>query len=102
MTESFEDIIGEFEFLPEFHPTSTRKSVEDRPTEEENNFDSLMLDEDESKIISVLKKGEASADSLAGETGISTGKLLSTLMKMEMKKLITQLPGKRFSLRNSK
>ncbi|MFA6292054.1 MAG: DNA-processing protein DprA [Victivallales bacterium] len=102
LTESFDDIIGEFEFLPDFHPTSNRKTVEDRPTEEENDFDSFMLDEDEGKIISVLKNGEASADSLAGETGISTGKLLSTLMKMEIKKLIIQLPGKRFSLRNNR
>ncbi len=99
LTESIEDIIEEFEFLPEFSPKPNLKVIDDKLFKDESNDVALKLDEDEGKIIALLQKGDASADSLAGDTGIGTGKLLSLLMKMEMKKLVSQLPGKRFSLR---
>ncbi|OGV56171.1 MAG: DNA protecting protein DprA [Lentisphaerae bacterium GWF2_50_93] len=102
LTENFEDIMEEFEFLPEFSPPRNLKVIDGDGVKDESDFAALKLDEDECRIIGLLKNGDASADSLAGETGISTGKLLSLLMKMEMKKLITQLPGKRFSLRSNK
>ena len=99
LTESFEDIIEEFEFLPEFSRPMNYKSVDDQHVANEREETDLKLPEDEGRIIGLLKNGDASVDSLVTETGMSTGKLLSILMKMEMKKLISQLPGKRFSLK---
>ena len=99
LTESFDDIMEEFEFFPEFSRPANYKVVDDHDVTNEREEPRLKLTEDEGRIIGLLKNGEASADSLVVETGMSAGKLLSLLMKMEMKKLISQLPGKRFSLR---
>jgi DNA processing protein len=99
LTESFEDIMEEFEFLPEFSRPANYKFVDDQHVANEKGEPDLKLPEDEGRIIGLLKNGDASTDSLVAETGMSAGKLLSLLMKMEMKKLISQLPGKRFSIR---
>ncbi|MFA6567535.1 MAG: DNA-processing protein DprA [Victivallales bacterium] len=99
LTESFDDIMEEFEFLPAFSRTSNYKIVDDQDVTNKREEPTLKLTEDEGRIIGLLKNGDASADSLVAETGMGAGKLLSLLMKMEMKKLISQLPGKRFSLR---
>ncbi|MCX6983827.1 MAG: DNA-processing protein DprA [Lentisphaerae bacterium] len=99
LTESFDDIMEEFEFFPEFSRPANYKVVDDHDVTNEREEPGLKLTEDEGRIIGLLKNGEANADSLVVETGMSAGKLLSLLMKMEMKKLISQLPGKRFSLR---
>ena len=99
LTETFDDIMEEFEFFPEFSRQDNYKVVDDHDVTNEKEEPCLKLAEDEGRIIGLLKNGEASADSLVVETGMSAGKLLALLMKMEMKKLISQLPGKRFSLR---
>ncbi|MFZ2655313.1 MAG: DNA-processing protein DprA [Victivallales bacterium] len=99
LTENFEDIIGEFEFLPDMSKLAHLKVIDGKDVADERDNACLKLDEDECRIIALLKNGDASADSLSAETEMGTGKLLSLLMKMEMKKLISQLPGKRFSLR---
>jgi DNA processing protein len=99
LTENFDDIIEEFEFLPEFNRSGKHKFVDDEEVTHELEEPALKLTEDEGRITDLLKNGDASADSLVAETGIGAGQLLSLLMKMEMKKLISQLPGKRFSLR---
>ena len=99
LTESFDDIMEEFEFFPEFSRPANHKVVDDHDVANEREEPGLKLTEDEGRIIGLLKNGDASADSLVAETGMGAGKLLSLLMKMEMKKLISQLPGKRFSLR---
>lgn len=99
LTESFDDIMEEFEFLHGSPRQFNYKVVDDHAVTNENEQHDLKLSEDEGRIIALLKDGDASADSLVAETGMGAGKLLSLLMKMEMKKLISQLPGKRFSLR---
>ena len=99
LTESFDDIMEEFEFFPEFSRPANYKVVDDHDVTNEREEPRLKLTEDEGRIIGLLKNGDASADSLVLETGMSAGNLLALLMKMEMKKLISQLPGKRFSLR---
>ena len=55
----------------------------------------------EIKIISLLEKGEVSADAISTETGIDPGKLLALMMQLEMMKKVVQLPGRRFSLRRT-
>ncbi|MFA6292052.1 MAG: hypothetical protein WC637_09740 [Victivallales bacterium] len=89
----------EFEFFPGIPRAANYKLVDNVDVTNEREEPGLKLTEDEGRIIGLLKNGDASADSLVEETGMGAGKLLSLLMKMEMKKLISQLPGKRFSLR---
>lgn len=91
LTESFDDVLEEFEFLPGL------KAEEHKIQQEEMK---LELPEEEQAILDALSKGPLSADQLANETAIPPGALLSQLMKLEMKKLISQLPGKIFEARS--
>lgn len=97
LTDSFEDILSEFEYLPGFRPES--KTVDDSDAEVEIKTGSSDLSEDEQKIFSVLSDGEANSESLSQKTGLPAGKLLSLLMKMEMSRHIHQHPGKVYSIR---
>lgn len=90
LTESFDDILEEFQFLPGLRRPGN-------PEQESPSHDSLA--EDEKIIINALRSGTLSADQLSSETGIQPGGLLALLMKLEMKKIITQLPGKKFELK---
>lgn len=99
LTETFEDIIEEFEFSPSMRPAKTQNENAEHTNLEETAIKDLTLTEEEHKVISLLETGEKTADSLSLETEMPAGKLLALLMKMEMKKIIVQLPGKRFSLK---
>lgn len=90
LTESFDDILEEFEFLPGLKNQKNAELQDDLFSN---------LPEDELKIITLLKQGSLSADQLSSETNIPPGALLSSMMKLEMKKAINQLPGKRFEIR---
>ncbi|OGV51789.1 MAG: DNA protecting protein DprA [Lentisphaerae bacterium GWF2_44_16] len=92
LTESFEDILEEFEFLPGFEGL---KKVREEAAEYSASHE---FSEEEKRIISILESGDTGFDSIAMETGIPAGKLLASLMKLEMKKTINQLPGKVYSV----
>ncbi len=98
LVESFDDVLDDFEFLPGVVKKEERSSAQERGGVEKSKED-LKLDEDEAKILALLEEGERSADSLAIGSGIPAGRLLALLMKMEMKKIIVQNPGKIFSAR---
>jgi DNA processing protein len=90
LTETFDDIMNEFEFLPGMKPSAVQ----------ENEEILLDLSDDEQTIIELLmEQREMSADQIGGHTEIPTGKLLSTLMQLEMKNLVEQIPGKRFVIK---
>ena len=98
ITETFDDVLNEFEFIP-----SLRQSEASEPYQKERSYketDSVELTEKEQMIIDIIKeKRESSTDQLAAESGISAGELLAILMQLEMKRLIVQLPGKRFTVK---
>jgi len=91
LTESFDDILAEFEFLPGFG----------KVTDSILNYDSepvIDFTDDEKKIILSLGAGEKSFDILSADTGLLPGKLLSLLKKLELNKAIKELPGKSYAL----
>lgn len=95
LTETFDDIIEDFEYLPGFNFGAGSAP----PTEEETQS-AVSLSEEERKILTVLEEnGDSSVDKLMADTALPVAKLLSLLMQMEMKKLIIQLPGRLYSLR---
>lgn len=57
------------------------------------------LSEDERKILSAVRNGERLVDDVIAETGLTTGKLLSSLTMLELKGVLKRLPGKRISLK---
>jgi DNA processing protein len=99
LTENFDDILEEFEFLPEAAKIrEERESEEDIATEKDEESEVAdNLSEEETKILKALKDKEQTVDNLIAETQLSPGKLLSLLMQMEMKKLIKQLPGRKYT-----
>ena len=57
------------------------------------------LSEEERQIVSCLKNGERLVDDVIAETGLTAGKLLSSLTILELKGVIARLPGKRITLK---
>lgn len=56
------------------------------------------LSQDEHKIISVLSLEPKHLDVISAETKLSIPQVSSTLMMLEIKKAVRQLPGKNFVL----
>lgn len=54
------------------------------------------LSPEEEKIMAGLDEGEASMDDLVTTTGLPAHRILSTLLALEMKRLVKKLPGQRF------
>ena len=103
LTEDFEDILQDFEFLPGFGGIKETSVYRDEDEEYSAVSASLPdmsgMSENEQKVVQVLSLESKSFDSLSTETGIASGTLLGMLMKLEIKKQITQSPGKIYSLR---
>lgn len=57
----------------------------------------VQLNENEAKIFAELEQGECLIDTLAERTGLPIGLLGATLLQLEMKRLVKQLPGKYFT-----
>ena len=98
ITETFDDIINEFEFLPRLadhkNETEDSRGAADMATGQLPD-----LTDNETTVFETIKeRREVSVDQLATETDIAAGQLLAILMKLEMKRLIVQLPGKRFTV----
>ena len=96
LTESFDDIINEFEFLP----AGSMKQAVAVSSSEDKHRHTEDLGDDEKEILKIIEQEwEMTADQLISQTGLPTGQVLSYLMQLEIKKIIVQLPGKRFSMR---
>jgi DNA processing protein len=93
LTETLDDVQNALTFLPGFTP----ESAEPAP----NNDGRRHLPElqgDEKLVAKELEAGEMTVDALAVGTGLPIHRLLSLLMQMELKRIVKQLPGKRFVL----
>jgi predicted Rossmann fold nucleotide-binding protein DprA/Smf involved in DNA uptake len=55
------------------------------------------LNETEKKTLQQLEAGESTIDALAEALDLSAGVVSATLLQLEMKSLIKQLPGKYFT-----
>lgn len=57
------------------------------------------LSQPEQAIVKALQNGERLVDDVIAETGLTTGKLLSSLTMLELKGVLKRLPGKRITLK---
>jgi DNA processing protein len=85
LVESVEDILAELEFLI----PRERATPEPRPLP-------ANLTGDEEKIYAAIELDETPIDAITQRTGLPSGAVSSTLLRLEMKKLVRQLPGKMF------
>ncbi len=100
LVEGVDDIFEEFEFLPGFMPSDSNAITE--PSQNSlpsKDLLTLSLSDEESKIVSLLELEEKGVDSLALQTLIPIGKLLAILQQLEVKRVIQQLPGKIYKLK---
>lgn len=97
LTESFKDIYEEFNL----ELGVNRKSAKKEQTEKQENceFD-LQLDENERRIMGILKSGELHVDKICELSELNVGQVLATLLGLETHKLIRLLPGKKYELTN--
>ena len=78
-----------------------KKAIDNQPSTaySDVNKPKPKLSEDEQKIVDAIQSGERLVDDVIAETGLTTGKLLSSLTMLELKGIIRRLPGKRITLK---
>ena len=96
LVENVDDILNEFEFLPGI---SNKKS--EFSTASKKDIQSILanLSPDEYKVAKCIELEEKNVDIVSAETEIPIEKILVILLKLEMKKIIVQLPGKRYKIK---
>jgi DNA processing protein len=85
LVEGVDDILAELEFL------IPRESMTPEPRPLPAN-----LSGDEEKVYAAIERDETPIDQITLTTGLGPGTVSSTLLRLEMKKLVRQLPGKVF------
>ena len=85
LVEGVEDILGELEFL------IPRESMTPKPRPLP-----VDLTDDEQKVYTAIELDETPIDLITQTTGLPSGTVSSTLLRLEMRKLVRQLPGKVF------
>ena len=84
LVEEVGDILSELEFL---FPPETVSSPRPAPAD---------LSPEEKAVFEALDREETPIDHLIAKCGLPSAKVSSTLLRLEMKKLVRQLPGKLF------
>ncbi|HVM61611.1 MAG TPA: DNA-processing protein DprA [Verrucomicrobiae bacterium] len=90
LTEDAEDILGEFEYLL---PKTATETAETAP-EGEGTKPALKLSEIEEKVMAHVGRDETAIDEIIRASGLTTACVSATLLSLEMKRLVRQLPGK--------
>ncbi|MDR2462872.1 MAG: DNA-processing protein DprA [Verrucomicrobiales bacterium] len=85
LVESVDDILAEFEFL--FSKVTVSESRRALPED---------LTDEERLIMEKLEMEEIHLDELTRKCGLPSARMSSTLLRLEMRKLVRQLPGKFF------
>ena len=89
LVENSEDVLSDFEYL--FPQSQREKSVEKEP-----DASAVALSEAERKILDAIGREETEIDVITKQSNLTTAQVSSTLLALEMKRLVKQLPGKRF------
>jgi DNA processing protein len=89
LCEGAEDVLSEFEYL---FPVSNRPPS----PAESGTLPALTLSENEQKVYEVLSREEMPMDDVIRRSGLPPSAASVTLLSLEMKRLIKQLPGKLF------
>ena len=89
LCEGAEDVLSEFEYL--FPPSNRPPSPAETGT-----LPALTLSENEQKVYEVLSHEEVALDDVIRRSGLPASAASVTLLSLEMKRLIKQLPGKLF------
>jgi DNA processing protein len=92
LTEDAEDILGEFEYLLPKRATEPA----DAPSADGGTKPALVLSDMEEKVMAHLGREETAIDEVIRASGLTTACVSATLLSLEMKRLVRQLPGKMY------
>jgi DNA processing protein len=92
LTEDVEDILSEFEYLL---PKMAGESVE-AGREGGGTKPALQLSETEERVMAQVGNEEVAIDEIIRASGLTTACVSATLLALEMKRLVRQLPGKQY------
>lgn len=86
---------------PPREPEEDKKVIDKRDSSPYSDFNEKLpqLTDTEQKIVNALRSGERLADDIIAETNLPAGQVLATLTLLEVKGLVSRLPGKRVTLR---
>jgi DNA processing protein len=92
LTEDVEDILSEFEYLlPKMARGAAEAGLEGRGIKP-----ALQLSETEEKVMAHVGNEEVAIDEIIRASGLTTACVSATLLALEMKRLVRQLPGKQY------
>ena len=92
LTEDVEDILSEFEYLlPKMATEPAEPGLEGRGTKP-----ALQLSETEERVMAQVGNEEVAIDEIIRASGLTTACVSATLLALEMKRLVRQLPGKQY------
>jgi len=92
LTEDVEDILGEFEYLlPKKAGEAMETGLGGGGTKP-----ALQLSETEEKVMAQIGNEEVAIDEIIRASGLTTACVSATLLGLEMKRLVRQLPGKQY------
>ncbi len=89
LTEDAEDVLSEFEYLLPQKPAATREAGGVRSA--------VRLSELEAKVMAIVGNEEVATDEVIRGSGLTSAAVSATLLGLEMKRLIKQLPGKHYA-----
>ncbi len=92
LTEDAEDILGEFEYLLPKRATEPAEA----PSGDGGTKPALVLSDMEEKVMAHLGREETAIDDVIRASGLTTACVSATLLSLEMKRLVRQLPGKMY------
>lgn len=90
LVEDVDDILQEFEFLLPSRELAQAKALDPLPR--------VALDEREQAVVRALWSDALDMDSLVRATGLGAGELSALLIRLEMKRIVRMLPGRRVAL----
>ena len=92
LTEDVEDILSEFEYLlPKTATEAAEPGLGGGGTKP-----ALQLSEIEEKVMAQVSNEEVAIDEIIRASGLTTACVSATLLALEMKRLVRQLPGKQY------
>jgi DNA processing protein len=92
LTEDVEDILSEFEYLlPKMATDPAEPGLESDGTKP-----ALQLSQLEEKVMAQIGNEEVAIDEIIRASGLTTACVSATLLALEMKRLVRQLPGKQY------
>jgi DNA processing protein len=89
LTEDAEDILAEFEWLIPRRPREPSPDDAERPQ--------VALTEQEQKVLAAIQDDETAVDDIIRASGLTSACVSATLLALEMKRVVRQLPGNRYA-----